>query len=82
MAIYPVHFLDDRKDARKTVMGWIFRVNARLDAGKVCAALRRVLEIGNWRKLAGTLHHNVSPRKKRALAASTSAAIFHAQELR
>lgn len=60
MDIYPVHFLDDRKHAREMVMGWIFRVNARLDAGSVSAALRRVLEIGDWRKLAGTLHRNVS----------------------
>lgn len=41
-------------------MGWIFRVNAPLDADMIRAALQHVLETGDWRKLAGTLHRNVS----------------------
>ncbi|RDA86310.1 hypothetical protein CP532_5659 [Ophiocordyceps camponoti-leonardi (nom. inval.)] len=58
MDIYPVHLLDDRKAAREMIMCWAFRVNAPLDADMIRAALRRVLQIGDWRKLAGTLHRN------------------------
>lgn len=60
MDIYPLHFLDERKAAREMIMGWLFRVNAPLDAEMVRIGLRRVLEIGDWRKLAGTLHRAVS----------------------
>ncbi|KAM3496829.1 hypothetical protein MY10362_009801, partial [Beauveria mimosiformis] len=58
MDIYPVHMLDGIKAVREMIMCWTFRVNAPLDVDKVRAALGRVLEIGDWRKLAGTLHRN------------------------
>ncbi|OAA74946.1 alpha/beta hydrolase fold-3 [Akanthomyces lecanii RCEF 1005] len=57
--VYPVHMFDDYKGPRSIMMQWIFRVDAQLDASKLRSALTRVLETGDWRKLAGRLHCTV-----------------------
>lgn len=58
--VYPTHILDDAKGARNLAMGWLFRIDAPLDVGVLCDGLRRVLQVGDWRKLAGTLHFTAS----------------------
>lgn len=57
--VYPVHMFDDCKGPRSIMMQWIFRIDAQLDASKLQSALGRVLEMGDWRKLAGSLHYTV-----------------------
>lgn len=57
--IYPVHMFDNCKSPRSIMMRWMFRVDARLDAAKLRAALTQVLATGDWRKLAGRLHYTV-----------------------
>ncbi|KAF7546857.1 hypothetical protein G7Z17_g8139 [Cylindrodendrum hubeiense] len=55
--IYPVHFFDDNETNRKKTMSWTMRFNDILDAEKIHDSLCRLLEIGDWRKLAGHLRH-------------------------
>ncbi len=60
--VYPVHMFDDDKGPRSIMMQWIFRVDAQLDPSKLRSALTRVLETGDWRKLAGRLRHTETGR--------------------
>ncbi|KAH8688490.1 hypothetical protein BGZ61DRAFT_494573 [Ilyonectria robusta] len=53
--IYPVHPTDDNKTNREKTMSWTLRFNDILDAEKIQDSLRRLLEIGDWRKLGGRL---------------------------
>lgn len=56
--ILPIHDIDDRT-ATRTVLCWTLRFDAVLDVEKLHAALVRLLEIGDWRKLGGRLRQNV-----------------------
>lgn len=58
--ILPVHDFDARPQVRDIIMGWTLRFDDILDADKLNAALSRLLEIGNWRKLGGRLRQRVS----------------------
>lgn len=57
--IYPVHPTDDNKTNREKTMSWTLRFNDILDAEKIQDSLRRLLEIGDWRKLGGRLREKV-----------------------
>ncbi|KAM4066509.1 transcriptional regulator sdnM [Hirsutella rhossiliensis] len=52
--VYPVHVFDDAKVNRK-LLSWVMRFNDVLDPERLHAALSRLLEIGDWRKLGGRL---------------------------
>ncbi|KAM7200196.1 hypothetical protein V8F20_005414 [Naviculisporaceae sp. PSN 640] len=52
------HPTDGSSTIRKIIMGAGFRFNQVLDCDKVHAALARLLEIGEWRKLGGRLRLN------------------------
>jgi hypothetical protein len=56
--ILPIHDIDDRT-ATRTVLCWTLRFDAVLDVEKLHAALVKLLEIGDWRKLGGRLRQNV-----------------------
>lgn len=57
--VYPVHMLDDLKQTRKMIMAWTFRFDAPLDVEMLRSSLVRLLNMGDWRKLAGRLHLTV-----------------------
>lgn len=57
--IYPVHLMDGAKVNHK-VMGWTMRFNDVLDADILHNSIMTLLDIGDWRKLAGRLKRNVS----------------------
>lgn len=56
--VYQLHPLDDTKMARYMV-SWLMRFNDVLDADQLHAALSRLLEIGDWKKIGGRLRHKV-----------------------
>lgn len=56
--IYPIHSLDDTKVNRCTVT-WMMRFNDVLDPQKLNAALSKLLDIGDWKKLGGRLRYKV-----------------------
>ena len=58
--VYPVHMLDDIKQTKKMIMAWTFRFDAPLDAEMLRSSLARLLDVGDWRKLAGRLHFTVN----------------------
>ncbi|KFY27957.1 hypothetical protein V493_03188 [Pseudogymnoascus sp. VKM F-4281 (FW-2241)] len=60
--VYPLHMFDDTKQVRKMIMPWTFRFDAPLDAEKLRDALARLLDTGDWRKLAGRLHFTKAGR--------------------
>ncbi|KAK2592286.1 hypothetical protein QQS21_010006 [Conoideocrella luteorostrata] len=51
---YPVHMMDQMKGYR-FMLSWTMCFNDVLDASKLQASLSRLLEIGDWRKLAARL---------------------------
>lgn len=57
--VYPLHMLDDTKTLQGIVVTWTLRFNDVLDADKLHAALAKLLEIGDWKKLGGRLRLNV-----------------------
>ncbi|KAH6892456.1 hypothetical protein B0T10DRAFT_401348 [Thelonectria olida] len=52
--VYPVHMFDNAK-VNHCLLSFIMRFNDVLDPEKLCDALSRLLEIGDWRKLGGRL---------------------------
>lgn len=60
--VYPVHMLDDTKGCRAYMVSQTFRFDDVLDAEKLRGSLTRLLEIGDWKKLAGRLRFNASTR--------------------
>ncbi|KAJ6084309.1 transcriptional regulator sdnM [Penicillium sp. IBT 16267x] len=56
--VYPIHVLDNIK-ANHCYVDWLMRFNDVLDAEKLKAALSRLLEIGDWKKLGGRLRRKV-----------------------
>ena len=55
---YPVHALDNMK-GNQCWVNWTMQFNDVLDAQKLNDALARVLQIGDWKKLAGRLYRKV-----------------------
>lgn len=58
--IIPLHHLDDISILRCIVNDFTLRFDDVLDPGKLSAALERLLELGNWRKLGARLRLKVS----------------------
>ncbi|KAM7197241.1 putative lysr family regulatory protein [Rhypophila sp. PSN 637] len=58
--VIPCGGFDDTRTVRSIIMGCAFRFNEVLDCDKIHAALARLLEIGEWRKLGGRLRLNLS----------------------
>ena len=58
--VYPIHLQDF--NLRKLIMACTLRFDQVLDADELHAGLARLLEMGDWRKLAGRLRRNVSKR--------------------
>lgn len=58
--IYPLYEFDQNKSLLNMPTAWMFRVNARLDPEMLRSSLSRLLQIGDWRKLAGRFKRNVS----------------------
>lgn len=56
--VYPVHLFDDL-DTRRIFVTRVLRFNDVLDAEKLRLSLGRLLEIGDWRKLGGSLRRKV-----------------------
>jgi hypothetical protein len=65
--VYPTHMLDDTPTLRGIVLTWTMCFNDVLDPDKLYAALSRLLEIGDWRKLGGRLRLKVSLESNRGL---------------
>jgi hypothetical protein len=63
--VYPVHMLDDSKTLRGIIVTWTIVFNDVLDAEKLHAALTRLLEMGDWRKVGGRLRLKVSCKLRR-----------------
>jgi hypothetical protein len=57
--IVPLHFWDKQQYIRAFCMDLSFRFDDVLDAEKLRAALSRLLEIGEWRKLGARIRENV-----------------------
>lgn len=57
--IIPFHYWDDIPTTRSLCLDYTFRFDDVLDAEKIRAALDRLLEIGDWRKLGARLRRNV-----------------------
>ncbi|KAK2004040.1 hypothetical protein LX36DRAFT_27544 [Colletotrichum falcatum] len=51
--VYPVHFFDDTKPFRQMLLNWTLRFDDVLDAEMLHSSLAKLLDIGDWRKLAG-----------------------------
>lgn len=58
--VLPMYDFDSRPQVRDIIIGWTMRFDEILDADKLNAALSRLLEIGDWKKLGGRLRENVS----------------------
>lgn len=58
--IIPLYFWDNQQYARGVVLDCTFRFDDVMDTEKICLALERLLEIGEWRKLGARLRLNVS----------------------
>jgi hypothetical protein len=61
--VVPVHFFDDTEINKKLFVCWTLRFEDVLDTEKVHESLRRLLEMGEWRKLGGRLRLNVCMAK-------------------
>lgn len=59
--VYPLFMLDDTKTLRGIVVTWTLRFNDVLDPEKLQNALKRLLDIGDWRKIGGRLRMRVRP---------------------
>lgn len=57
--VFPVHMLDDAKGVREMSIVWMFRFNDALDAEMLHSSLARLISIGDWRKLGGSLRLKV-----------------------
>jgi hypothetical protein len=57
--IISMHSLDDASFFRSIVLDFTLRFDDVLDPEKLSAALVRLMELGNWRKLGGRLRMNV-----------------------
>lgn len=57
--IFPVHFLDQAGIIRGCIVSFTFRYNDVLDPEVLHDALVKLLEIEDWKKLAGRLRLNV-----------------------
>jgi hypothetical protein len=57
--IISMHSHDDTSFFRSTVLDFTLRFDDVLDADKLSAALVRLMELGNWRKLGARLRMNV-----------------------
>lgn len=55
---------DARPQVRNIIIGWTLRFDDILDAEKLSAALSRLLEIGDWRKLGGRLRETVRGQRR------------------
>lgn len=53
--IYPTHFMDNSRGLKNLILAWTLRFNDVLDGDQLSAALWRLFEIGDWRKLGGRL---------------------------
>ncbi|WYZ34052.1 hypothetical protein EsH8_I_000328 [Colletotrichum jinshuiense] len=53
--VYPVHFFDDTKPFREMLLNWTLRFDDVLDADMLHDSLAKLLDIGDWRKLAGRM---------------------------
>lgn len=62
---YPVHSLDNMK-GNQCWVNWTMQFNDVLDPQKLNDALSRVLQTGDWKKLAGRLYRKV--RRKPSLS--------------
>jgi len=58
--IIPMHSLDDASFNRSMVLDFTLRFDDVLDPEKLSAALVRLMELGNWRKLGARLRMNVN----------------------
>jgi hypothetical protein len=58
--IIPVYPKDDNDIYRAIVLDFTLRFDDVLDPLKVSGALRRLMELGNWRKLGARIRLNVS----------------------
>lgn len=57
--IIPMHSHDDNPHLRAMVLDFTQRFDDVLDPAKLCAALVRLMELGNWRKLGARLRMTV-----------------------
>jgi hypothetical protein len=57
--IISMHSLDDTSFLRSLVLDFTLRFDDALDPEKLSAALVRLMELGNWRKLGARLRMNV-----------------------
>jgi hypothetical protein len=57
--IIPLHSLDDTTINRAIVLDFTLRFDDVMDPEKLRAALVRLMELGNWRKLGARLRMNV-----------------------
>ena len=57
--IIPMHSLDDISFLHSIVLDFTLRFDDVLDPKKLNAALVRLMELGNWRKLGARLRMNV-----------------------
>lgn len=58
--VYPLHLLDLTDGAKKFNIVWTYVFHDVLDADKLNTSLRRLLEIGDWRKLGGRIVQKAS----------------------
>lgn len=56
--VFPVHALDSMK-SRRIFVARVMRFNDVLDGPMLQRSLCKLLEIGNWRKLGGSLRYTV-----------------------
>ncbi|KAJ3475670.1 hypothetical protein NLG97_g9379 [Lecanicillium saksenae] len=64
MEVYPVHLLDNAENYRKAFVAYLLVFNDALDAQKLADSLSELLQIGDWKKLAGRLHVNGGKQKQ------------------
>ena len=55
-----MHFLDDTDMNRTYICTWTMVFDDVLDADKLAAALTRLAELGDWKKIGARLRLNVS----------------------
>lgn len=58
--VLPMHFLDDTDMNRTYICTWTMVFDDVLDADKLAAALARLAELGDWKKIGARLRLNVS----------------------